>query len=231
MSGTASAVSFGTPMTLAVQRRSPLRVPRRDILVAASDTPTLELTLYQSETDTAPLNVSDIAVTISVYRERDQVRRCGWADYGFYHGGLPFIVATFPGSVVDAANGRIDVPVQANLGQWVIGRFWFEMTVSRASAATTGIGVLVGPGAAPVDYGQGNYTIAEGVIDFAPGAQIALTQAAELLGEIGPAIGSGSVVIPSSPTTVGTATVGPVLLATDGDTLVGADGALLLGFS
>lgn len=183
------AGSFAEPISICVARRNLARIARRDILVQASDTPVLTATIYQRDTDAAPLDITGASFVMSLYRERDE-NRWGWWDwdYGAYwRDFLPYVVIQFPGVVVDAAAGRVDFRPVGNPQQWIVGRYAFEITMSYAPTVNatvpgdfspldfSGTDFNTGTQPAPVNYGSGNFTILVGVCDLRPGAVIPLT--------------------------------------------------------
>lgn len=232
---------FAEPMALCVRRRNPTRVPRRNVFVVSSDTPVLALTIYQQDTDPAPIDITTAAFVLSIYRDLDTRRGC-W-DYGFVAPSHPFLVAQFAGIAVDPVNGRVDIPLMASVSPWIEGRYWFDLTMSYPYDATTGIG-LPYPVQPPIpNYAQGNYTILSGVMEFKPGIRIPITVVPELLGNIGIAPpetvdpgggtttlpgggGGGTTTLPGGGTVTPPVVVGEVGVAATWDTSVYDDGCI-----
>ena len=177
---------FGIPLNAVVTRRSPVVIPRRDFTMAASDTPTLTATIWQSEGDTAPLDITGATFALNLFHDPDQHRECWW-DYGFFGDRAVRLLQQITGTVIDTDAGRVDFAIAPVLWIQRLVRVRYALVMSYPAVASTGIGVAPDPNAplVPPPYTLGNLTLLYGVLTFLRTPFVPLTQQLPILGGIG----------------------------------------------
>lgn len=140
-------------LTLPVQRRSPIIVPRRDMVVLGGDSVMLEVLLVESDRpDAAPYAVELVglgaALTLTVW---DTPRV---ADYGLTLRGVASR-AVYTGQAVEGQSGRIDVEMPAGVSNGWAGRLGWSVQLEYDGAFSTlcwgALSVMPGPGARTPD--------------------------------------------------------------------------------
>lgn len=102
-------------MTLPVGRRSPLYIPRRDLVLDVHDSLNLNLLIVASDNpDAAPLDLSGIgpAVRFIVWQAPSS-----WWDYGFRDYGWPIgraVVSSVLGTISPSIPGSVSVAIPRN---------------------------------------------------------------------------------------------------------------------
>ena len=176
---------FSIPLSVVVTRRSLINVPRRDLLIAGSDTPVLSVTVYQAEGDPAPLDLFGASFLLNLFHDPDTRHGLHW-DYGFFCDPQVRPVQQVSGTNVDEANGRVDFAISAARWTQRLVRLRYALVISYGTTPTSGIGILPPAGTVPApNYAQGNMTILLGAMDFLRTPSVPLVQAPPLLGGIG----------------------------------------------
>lgn len=90
-------------MTVPIIRRSPIRIPRRDLVASSGDNLSLRMTLVTSDRpDAAPVDLSGFGPQVLL---RVWAMAANWCDYGRPNGGT--VLMQGAGVVTDGAAGKV----------------------------------------------------------------------------------------------------------------------------
>jgi len=148
-------------LTLVRRRRNPARLRQWNASIGNGDDLKLAVTIYDQETDAAPLNVSSAHWAMSFWRDRDG-SSCGYRDYGwpsFFGNSNPGSASgsiTVAGAIVAGAPGRANVLVPTSVTSTMLGRYRFAFQMQMPSGMSSDIEgeltVLPSAGLTPVAY-------------------------------------------------------------------------------
>jgi len=148
-------------ITLVRRRRNPTRLRQWNATIGNGDDLKLAVTLYDQETDAAPLDVSAAHWAMSFWRDRDS-SSWGYRDYGWPSffgnpnpGGASGSI-TVAGVMVAGAPGRVNVLVPTTITSNMLGRYRFAFQMQMPSGMSSEIEgeltVLPSAGLSPVAY-------------------------------------------------------------------------------
>ena len=128
-------------LTLPLARRSPLFLPRRDVVFDAAEDLTLQVTVVATD-DPGAAAVSLAAVGTAA--ELQVWGASGWWDYGRPSPPLRLPVFSDTATIVNAAAGRLDVGVPADAAaSWPARLGWtLRLALGAASPVAVGWGAL-----------------------------------------------------------------------------------------
>jgi hypothetical protein len=111
--------AYAVPFAIPKQPRSLLQPTRRDFATTAQDDFTIEITVYPTDVDTSPYDVTDATSEFVIYDDAGRE------------------ALTVAGSVVDASAGRIDIDVDGADTSELAGRYSFSVSIEFADGTST----------------------------------------------------------------------------------------------
>jgi hypothetical protein len=195
--------AYAVPFAIPKQPRSLLQPTRRDFATTAGDDFTIEITVYPTDVDTDPYDVTDAEASFTVYDDSGRS------------------VVTVDGTVVDAGAGRIDIEVDGSDTTEMAGRYSFSVSVEFADGTSTVI-----HGAAHISSRSGVEAVSGSVASTSSGVldltEVTIQTATITTAEIGALTVTGGFVGESSGSFGGNLSVTGNITAT-GDISVGDD--------